>query len=652
MKLYNLSITDSCSCFVLKFKSCTIMLDCALDFSSCSNFLPIGLIEDVMSFQKYELKDPDGKLVTNSELVECGGVVFINSSPEFCPPETDLLDLSTVDVILVSNYLNMLALPYITEYCGFQGAVYATEPTLQIGRLLMKEIVHYCNRIPKSHQAVKWKNRSHEPQLPGSLKNVCRSDSLSWRCCYSKNDLINAMSKVHVVSYAEKINIFGMLNVEAHSSGFVLGSCNWLIESNYEKVTYISDSSSLTTHPQPMSVTPLKNSDILIFTGLSTNPINNPDNMLSEFCSCLAMTVKAGGNVLVPCFPSGLVYDLLECLLTYMDQPGLSTVPIYFISPVAKDSLAFSQVYGEWLHPNKQDNIYLPEPPFVHDELIDTGKLKVFSGVHDGLSSTFKKPCIVFAGHPSLRFGDAVHFVELWKNFATNSIIFVEPNMPFLEALAPFQPIKMHAYHFEINTRMNHTAAINLLNDLNAKTVVAPSSYTKSPVLNPHRTDLHLQINSHLLPIQRKSVLPLDVKRKYEQIELLPDLASTLMPAEVKPGVLLAAVSGELESANNKYTLKIVTKQNPGSRKRRFQEASSLHRPLIWGKLILNNLVKNLKEEGYSDAKIEKTPTGHMVVLKNIIIQIEDGSTHIVCEGTENLRIKLRDILLRSMSGP
>jgi len=43
----------------------------------------------------------------------------------------------------------------------------------------------------------------------------------------------------------------------------------------------------------------------------------------------------------------------------------------------------------------------------------------------DGLSVGFRKPCIVFAGHPSLRFGDAVHFVKMWRNSASNSFIFV-----------------------------------------------------------------------------------------------------------------------------------------------------------------------------------------------------------------------------------
>ena len=47
----------------------------------------------------------------------------------------------------------------------------------------------------------------------------------------------------------------------------------------------------------------------------------------------------------------------------------------------------------------------------------------MFSTV-DGFSNTFKTPCVVFAGHPSLRFGDAVHFIEMWGSSSVNTIIF------------------------------------------------------------------------------------------------------------------------------------------------------------------------------------------------------------------------------------
>ena len=53
---------------------------------------------------------------------------------ELLPPQMNVVDISTIDTILLSNHSCMLALPFITEDTEFKGRVYATEPTLQIGR--------------------------------------------------------------------------------------------------------------------------------------------------------------------------------------------------------------------------------------------------------------------------------------------------------------------------------------------------------------------------------------------------------------------------------------------------------------------------------------------------------------------------------------
>ena len=61
-----------------------------------------------------------------------------------------------------------------------------------------------------------------------------------------------------------------------------------------------------------------------------------------------AMTIRAGGNVLVPCYSSGVIYDLLECLYQFIENANLGNTPFYFISPVANSSLEFSQIFAEW----------------------------------------------------------------------------------------------------------------------------------------------------------------------------------------------------------------------------------------------------------------------------------------------------------------
>lgn len=62
---------------------------------------------------------------------------------EILPPQSDIFDICDVDTILLSNHACMLALPFITEETGFKGRVYATEPTLQIGRYSINTVQVY-----------------------------------------------------------------------------------------------------------------------------------------------------------------------------------------------------------------------------------------------------------------------------------------------------------------------------------------------------------------------------------------------------------------------------------------------------------------------------------------------------------------------------
>ena len=62
----------------------------------------------------------------------------------------------------------------------------------------------------------------------------------------------------------------------------------------------------------------------------------------------VAHTLHNGGNVLIPCYPSGVLYDLLECIVGFLDGHGFSTTPVYYVSPVAASSLAHANIYAEW----------------------------------------------------------------------------------------------------------------------------------------------------------------------------------------------------------------------------------------------------------------------------------------------------------------
>lgn len=103
------------------------------------------------------------------------------------------------------------------------------------------------------------------------------------------------------------------------------------------------------------------------------------------------------------------------------------------------------------------------------------------------------KPCVVFCGHPSLRFGNVVHFLELWGNHSNHSIVFVEPDFPYLDALAPYQPLAMKIVHCPIDTSLSFTQANKLIRDLKPANLMVPELYLNAPVSVPLRTDLVIQ---------------------------------------------------------------------------------------------------------------------------------------------------------------
>ncbi|XP_003428131.1 integrator complex subunit 9 [Nasonia vitripennis] len=659
MKLYCLSSEPTKPCLVLTFKGITLMLDCGLNMQSVMNFMPMPMVPSARfnSLPNWVPRDNYQDWQIEGELKECCGRVFVDSTPEFCPPLEKIIDFSEIDAILISNYTCMLALPFITEGTGFKGAIYATEPTLQIGRFFMEELVEYIEQAPRDTMARHWKEMLHV--LPPPLSDCLKPKS--WKHIYSMAAVNSALANIQLVGYDQKLDIFGALAVTPISSGYCLGSSNWLISSDHEKVAYVSGSSTLTTHPRPMEQTTLKHANLLILTGLAQMPAANPDTMLGELCMTVAMTLRSGGCVLIPCYPSGVVYDLFECLSSHLDKSGFAQVPLFFISPVAETSLAYSNILAEWLSTNKQNKVYLPEEPFPHAFLVKNARLKYFTSTYaEGFSTDYRQPCVVFCGHPSLRFGDAVHFIQMWGNSPQHTIIFTEPDFPYIEALAPFQPLAMKAVHCPIDTSLNFTQANKLIRDLKPDNLVIPERYMQPPMTAPHRADLVIEPvgEKPLITFKRGEVIKLPLKRRRGRIFIEPELADNIIPSEIRPGLSLASVSGELEVKDNVYTIKNIPSRSNGDRKRKGSSSNPVpvkeelmkERKHEYGNLDPQELLQKLIQEGITGAKLQHTPTSISIHLdEDTYIQISDNSTHIFCKADQKLRRKLRNIIMQCL---
>jgi len=422
--------------------------------------------------------------------VEGNGSGFLHTA------QLGAVDPSTLDCVIITNFHNMLALPYITESAaGFNGVVLATEPTAHLGKLLIQEISDYISSSSVSSAAEKSKS-SHVSQEkgPGSL---LLGPS---RRPYTMEQAASACSKILSLNFAQSHNLMGGFVFTPYSSGLCLGSANWLIASSTVKVAVLGGSAIANPkrHPLPLQFSALSHVDVAIVGDLLPRdrapwPAQPPASAeqqagaaaggIQDVVHGVGQTLLRGGNVLLPVTLCGSTLDLIYELGTQLPQLGVATnqSTIYLISPIANNVLGYCEIMAEWLHQARLARVYQPESPFIHNDLIASGRLHVVTDVH-ALATSYKEPCTVMAGHPSLRFGPVLHFLKRWSSRPDNALIMTDPDCNRIgnEAwhwLRPHHPIQMRVMCAPLDARLSAPLTQNLLQHTNPDTIIAPAAW-------------------------------------------------------------------------------------------------------------------------------------------------------------------------------
>jgi integrator complex subunit 9 len=210
----------------------------------------------------------------------------------------------------------------------------------------------------------------------------------------------------------------------------------------------------------------------------------------------------------------------------------------------------------------------------------------------------------------------------------------------------------MKAMYCPIDTSLNFTQANKLIRELKPQHLVIPGQYMSPPLLHPTRQDLVIDVDPPPISFKQGDIVTLPTKRHYEKIELDLELAGSLCPSEVRPGISVATVTGQLLGKNNKYVLKGIEKssdkmQPPPPKRSKVDNDMGQPTFYTWGSPDLYEFVKTLEKKGIKDIKKEETSDGFIVHLQSedTLIQVEDTLTHIICKD-ERLRCLLRDSMV------
>src|SRR5690606_23634982 len=95
------------------------------------------------------------------------------------------------------------------------------------------------------------KRRKLETELPKKYQkdseysdaeiDLLRSYVKEWKDMYTLEEIQSCVDKITTISYSQYIDIYGSFKAVAVSSGYCLGSANWILESDFKKIVYISN---------------------------------------------------------------------------------------------------------------------------------------------------------------------------------------------------------------------------------------------------------------------------------------------------------------------------------------------------------------------------------------------------------------------------
>jgi hypothetical protein len=316
-------------CFVLTFERTVILLDCGLEIDSlCHN--------------------------------ACGQIQLKTA-------QLDAIDLSTVDIVLISNHITIMGLPYVTEYSSFKGKVYSTLPTATLGQLCMLDVAAgsqpaVAPSAPVDDSDLAFSSRpTKKMKETGGVSAPFRDSRL--RFPYTEHDVNNCVEKIITLSFNQCVQLpHTNITISPISSGFAVGSSNWIISSPSLQLAYVSHSSVASRHPLPFNLEGLQHSDVVMFAhvafppsvptptqpgpsaaahlppasaqtnllpiypGLSLSLLDDAslasERMFARLCAHIGKTIRGGGSVLLPVGPAGLAIDFVEYLPQQLYRPN------------------------------------------------------------------------------------------------------------------------------------------------------------------------------------------------------------------------------------------------------------------------------------------------------------------------------------------
>jgi len=324
-------------------------------------------------------------------LLDVGVNPSVNSGERMFPKlDIDQLRLEDLDaVVLTHAHLDHSGMiPFLFKY-GYEGPVYATQPTRDIMALMQLDMLDISEKEGRP--------------LPYSAKEV-------------RKELLHTIT----LDYEEVTDIAPDIRLTFYNAGHIIGSAmaHLHIGDGTHNLVYTGDFKYARTRLLDRAVAEFPRVDTLIMeTTYGAQGQTNREESEKQLIDVINKTINRGGKVLIPVLAVGRGQEIMLVINDAMKRKLIPEIPVY-VTGLFDEVTAIHTAYPEWLGKEVRDSIlFRDENPFTSDYF------KRIEGFREDIAQG--EPSIILATSGMLNGGPAVEFFKYLAPDPKNSLVFV-----------------------------------------------------------------------------------------------------------------------------------------------------------------------------------------------------------------------------------